>query len=143
MINFKTLLLPAVFTLITVPSLGIADTAPAGVPAANRIALVNTGQAGYYTSAGGEVWFFRGDGLFVRYLFGRVAQAGRWVLSADGTQVLIQVPGAPPAIYNLETLEGVLEAMKIALLNVENSPAGNAAAVLKILQERFSAFYHS
>ncbi len=129
----KTLMLPTIFTLVAVPALGSVDQVAASSPMAQRISLVNTGEAGRYAAASGEAWFFRADGLFVRFINGQVAQLGRWVLSADGTQVMISVQGAPPVIYDIETLEAILKSMDIAA----------ASAKIELRQGRFAAFWHS
>jgi hypothetical protein len=129
----KTRILPTIFTLVAVPAMASVDQVAASSPMAQRISLVNTGEAGHYAAASGEAWFFRADGLFVRYMNGQVVQLGRWVLSADGTQVMISAPGAPPVIYALETLEAILKSMDIAA----------ASARIELLQGRFAAFYHS
>jgi hypothetical protein len=129
----KTLMLPTIFTLVAVPAMASVDQVAASSPMAHRISLVNTGEAGHYAAASGEAWFFRADGLFVRFINGQVAQLGRWVLSADGTQVMISVQGAPPVIYGIETLEAILKSMDIAA----------ASAKIELRQGRFAAFYHS
>ena len=129
----KTLMLPAIFTLVAVPAMASVDQVAASSPMAHRISLVNTGEAGHYAAASGEAWFFRADGLFVRFINGQVAQLGRWVLSADGTQVMISVQGALPVIYGIETLEAILKAMDIAAVS----------AKIELRQGRFAAFYHS
>jgi hypothetical protein len=129
----KTLMLPTIFTLVAAPAMASVDQVAASSPMAQRISLVNTGEAGHYAAASGEAWFFRADGLFVRYLNGRVAQLGRWVLSADGRQVMISFQGAPPVIYDIETLEAILKAMDIAA----------ASAKIELRQGRFAAFFHS
>jgi hypothetical protein len=133
MIDPKTLILPTIFTLVAVPAVGRVDAVAAGSPMAQRISLVNTGEAGQYAAASGEGWFFRADGLFVRFIHGQVAQLGRWALSADGTRVMISVPGSPPVIYAVETLEAILKSMDIAA----------AAAGIELAQGRFAAFFHS
>jgi hypothetical protein len=129
----KTLMLPAVLTLVAIPTMGSIDQAAASPPTAQRISLVNTGEAGQYASASGEGWFFRADGLFVRLINGRVVQLGRWALSADGTQVIIGVPGSPPVIYAIETLEAILRSLDVAA----------ASGAIKLTLARFSAFWHS
>jgi hypothetical protein len=129
----KTLMLPTIFTLVAVPAMGSVDQVAASSPMAHRISLVNTGEAGHYAAASGEAWFFRADGLFVRFIDGQVAQLGRWVLSADGTQVMISVQGSPPTIYDIETLEAILKSMDIAA----------ASAKIELRQGRFAAFWHS
>jgi hypothetical protein len=129
----KTMILPTIFSLVTVPAIGGVGNAAASSPMAQRISLVNTGEAGRYATASGEAWFFRADGLFVRFIHGQVAQLGRWALSADGTRVMISFPGAPPVIYGVETLEAILKSMDIAA----------AAAGIQLAQGRLNAFYHS
>jgi hypothetical protein len=129
----KRVILPTIFTLVAVPAMGSVEPIAASSPIAQRIALVNTGEAGHYAAASGEAWFFRADGLFVRFINGQVAQLGRWVLSADGSQVMISVQGAPPVIYDIETLEAILKAMDIAAVS----------AKIELRQGRFAAFWHS
>jgi hypothetical protein len=126
-------MLPAIFTLVAVPAMGSIDQAAASAPTAQRIALVNTGEVGHYASASGEAWFFRADGVFVRFIHGQVVQTGRWVFSADGTLVMIRVPGAPPIIYAVETLDAILKAMDVAA----------ASGAIEQTLARFAAFWHS
>ena len=46
---------------------------------------------------------------------------------------MISLPGAPPVIYAVETLEAILKHMDIAA----------AAAGIELAQGRFAAFFHS